>query len=419
MNTKRLYQDDVYLETTSAQITELYETEEETLIATDKTVFFPEGGGQPSDIGFLNDYPVCHVREKNNLVYHKIKGKTNLKTGDTVNLEINRENRFKNMQAHLGEHILSGVFNNLYGGVNRGFHMGENYITIDIALEKDPSYTEITWEMALTAENAANEIIWSNLPVTTYRFTDKKKASAMKLRKELTVDADDISIVTVGDVKNPKDCVACCGTHPKTSAEVGLVKIYKVEKNKGMFRIYFDCGIRAMKNYDKLHDTFTRISDKYSAGLNDMEEKLSKEEQKNTATRAKLSALIKTLAKSRAEELENLSKDKYEAGMAESPVVSKISRVIYKKYSDFSTDDILKIDKELKKAADKLYALLSVKDMTVVLISDGNINCGELVKNYANFYSGKGGGKPTLARAIFQKESDVDMFVDLLEKHLR
>ncbi len=405
MKTAKLYQEDVYMKTADGNIMEVIVTPKETLLATDISIFFPEGGGQPSDTGYLNDEFVHHVSEKNGVIYHHVASGTSIKTGETVTMRLDWNNRFKNMQAHLGEHILSGVFHSLFGGVNRGFHMGENYITIDIALENDPKIQEISPDMAMEAERKANEIVWSNHPVTISHFSDSKEAKTLKLRKDLTLEAEDITVVTVGDKDAPKDCVACCGTHPATSSEVGLIKIYKVEKNKGMFRIYFDCGTRAMENFDNLHEVMTRISDRYSAGLEDLEEKLLKEDQKNRNMRVKLSELTRTLALQRAELLSAKASDK--------------KGIIYEKYDDFFPDDILKIEKELTKYPGTLYALLSKKDMTVLLISDGEIKCGNLVKDYANFYGGKGGGKPELARAIFKNETDADLFVDLLEKHLR
>lgn len=405
MKTAKLYQEDVYMKTADGNIMEVIVTPKETLLATDVSIFFPEGGGQPSDTGYLNDEFVHHVSEKNGVIYHHVASGTSIKTGETVTMRLDWNNRFKNMQAHLGEHILSGVFHSLFGGVNRGFHMGENYITIDIALENDPKIQEISPDMAMEAERKANEIVWSNHPVTISHFSDSKEAKTLKLRKDLTLEAEDITVVTVGDKDAPKDCVACCGTHPATSSEVGLIKIYKVEKNKGMFRIYFDCGTRAMENFDNLHEVMTRISDRYSAGLEDLEEKLLKEDQKNRNMRVKLSELTRTLALQRAELLSAKASDK--------------KGIIYEKYDDFFPDDILKIEKELTKYPGTLYALLSKKDMTVLLISDGEIKCGNLVKDYANFYGGKGGGKPELARAIFKNETDADLFVDLLEKHLR
>lgn len=405
MKTAKLYQEDVYMKTADGNIMEVIVTPKETLLATDVSIFFPEGGGQPSDTGYLNDEFVHHVSEKNGVIYHHVASGTSIKTGETVTMRLDWNNRFKNMQAHLGEHILSGVFHSLFGGVNRGFHMGENYITIDIALENDPKIQEISPDMAMEAERKANEIVWSNHPVTISHFSDSKEAKTLKLRKDLTLEAEDITVVTVGDKDAPKDCVACCGTHPATSSEVGLIKIYKVEKNKGMFRIYFDCGTRAMENFDNLHEVMTRISDRYSAGLEDLEEKLLKEDQKNRNMRVKLSELTRTLALQRAELLSAKASDK--------------KGIIYEKYDDFFPDDILKIEKELTKYPGTLYALLSKKDMTVLLISDGEIKCGNLVKDYANFYGGKGGGKPELAKAIFKNETDADLFVDLLEKHLR
>lgn len=405
MKTAKLYQEDVYMKTADGNIMEVIVTPKETLLATDISIFFPEGGGQPSDTGYLNDEFVHHVSEKNGVIYHHVASGTSIKTGETVTMRLDWNNRFKNMQAHLGEHILSGVFHSLFGGVNRGFHMGENYITIDIALENDPKIQEISPDMAMEAERKANEIVWSNHPVTISHFSDSKEAKTLKLRKDLTLEAEDITVVTVGDKDAPKDCVACCGTHPATSSEVGLIKIYKVKKNKGMFRIYFDCGTRAMENFDNLHEVMTRISDRYSAGLEDLEEKLLKEDQKNRNMRVKLSELTRTLALQRAELLSAKASDK--------------KGIIYEKYDDFFPDDILKIEKELTKYPGTLYALLSKKDMTVLLISDGEIKCGNLVKDYANFYGGKGGGKPELARAIFKNETDADLFVDLLEKHLR
>ena len=55
-------------------------------------------------------------------------------TGDRVGLNIEWELRFRNMQRHCGEHMLSGTMDTLFGGINKGFHMGDEYITIDIDL---------------------------------------------------------------------------------------------------------------------------------------------------------------------------------------------------------------------------------------------------------------------------------------------
>lgn len=212
--TEKLYQKDVNMTRTSAVVTETdVDRDGSILIALDRTVFFPEGGGQPCDTGTIGGFTVTDVRERNGVIWHKLAGECGLKAGSTAEALIDWERRFCNMQRHCGEHILSGAFFKLYGAVNRGFHMGDEYMTVDMSLEGDTSYSEITWDMAIAAERLANETIWKDLPVTAQHYATKEDASERRLRKELTIERD-ITIVTVGGQNEPADACACCGTHP-------------------------------------------------------------------------------------------------------------------------------------------------------------------------------------------------------------
>ena len=416
IKTSREYQEDVYKRDSEANVIETFKIEKKIEIVLDCTLFFPEGGGQPSDTGFINDFPVFHVREEDGIVYHQIKEDNlseyemkklmSLSPGEKVELHIDWPRRFLNMQRHLGEHILSGTFADMYGGANRGFHMGEDYITVDIRLENDPAYDMVTMDMALAAEERINEIIWSDLPVTVKHFSDPAEAAKMPLRKELTIEHEDITIVTVGDEASPVDCVACCGTHPARTAQVGLLKVYKVEKNKDMFRIFFDCGAKAMADYREKHRIITDISDKHSAGLSDLEMKMAAEESKNQEMRQHLSTLSRSLAQTRAEDILE-------------EAAANPDKVVFRSYSDMNADDIMRIGKvagpELKKPA----LVLSESEHTVLLFSDGTVHCGNLVRENANIYGGKGGGSDVQARAIFPDNKNIETFVDLIDKHLR
>ena len=70
-------------------------------------------------------------------------------------------------------------------------------------------------------------------------------------------------------------------------------------------------------------------------------------------------------------------------------------------------------------SCEKLLMLYSVKSTSYILVSDGNADCSALVKEYAPFYKGKGGGSKLYARAIFSNDEDAQLFADLLRKHLR
>lgn len=417
--TAKLYKTDVYMKEWDASITSCHELdtseahgEERLFILTlDRTAFFPEGGGQSCDKGVIGTWQVDDVQEKNEEVYHKIVVKPSeeipsLKNVSPVHCTIDWDRRFDNMQRHCGEHILSGIFYALYGGVNRGFHMGDEYMTIDIRLEENPEFTHITDEMALKAQLETNKVIWSDAPVTVLHFENRAEAEKMPLRKALAFD-EDISIVCVGSTENAADCVACCGTHPSTAGQVGLVKIYKVEKYKDMFRIYFDAGQRALKDYNNKHEILTDISNHYSSSTKDLPKKLKVQEEKMASVKNELFHLKQAFTKKECIGLDEV-------------IASSNSNTIVYPLPHFSMDDAFNMGKRYMKNTDgRLIMLYSPKNTSYVLISDGNINCGRLVKEYASFYNGKGGGNDISARAIFSCDEDAALFADLIEKHLK
>ncbi|MBR6529434.1 MAG: hypothetical protein IKT62_05280 [Firmicutes bacterium] len=405
MNTRRLFKEDVYLKEANATITGISQFKDKTLVTLDQTIFFPTGGGQSCDLGKLARFDVLDVYEHGEDILHQVACQPDdLKEGQEVELSIDWDRRFDNMQRHCGEHILSGIFYREYGGVNRGFHMGDQYMTIDISLEDDPNFDKITWEMAKHVELEANKVIWQNAPVITRHFDKKKDAENLPLRKKLSLESD-ITIVCVGSIENPSDCVACCGTHPATAGQVGLIKLYKVESNKGMFRIYFEAGQRALLKYQEEFDTLTQLGTSLSAGTEDILEKYKAQQAKNNQVRTQLYLLKKDYL---AKEVESI---KEEMALANAPIV--------RHYDILSNDDLSAIARDITEFIPKIAFLVHDPSMTVFLVSKGNVDCGKLVKENASIYNGKGGGNKNLARAIFAKEDYISTFIDLIEKHLR
>ena len=417
MKTTRLYQQDRYIKEWDAQITSVTEDNGSLIVTLDKSAFFPEGGGQSCDLGMMGDYEVIDVQEKDEEVYHKVKpaegensadGKpAPLQEGDAVHCVLDWVRRFDNMQRHCGEHILSGIFFALFGGVNRGFHMGQDYMTVDISLEEDPDVKEITYEDALRAELEANKVIWADEPVTVMHFESRVEAEKMPLRKALAFD-EDITIVSVGSIENAADCVACCGTHPNTAGQVGLIKIYKVENYKGMFRIYFEAGARALNDYRAKHNILTELSNKYSSSIEDFPSKLRAQEEKLADAKSELHQIKKAFTDNECAKLDAL--------MAEAGDDSKVT--VYE-VEQLGLDDVFNMAKRYMGSCKGLIMLYSIKDTSYILVSDGNIDCGGLVKEYASFYKGKGGGNKVSARGIFTSKEDAEMFADLVQKHLK
>lgn len=431
MTAIRLYRQDVYLREASAHITGVQPVKKGCLVTLDQTIFFPEGGGQSCDRGTLAGFPVLDVQEQEGEVCHLI-GCTPEELAELtapaacgdeapqVKLVLDWDRRFDNMQRHCGEHIVSGIFHREYGGLNKGFHMGEDYMTIDISLEGNPNYDKVTWEMCRHVEHLANQVIWSAAPVRTDRFATREEAEALPLRKALAFD-EDISIVTIGDPdagwesSDLADCVACCGTHPATAAQVGLIKIYKVEANKGMFRIYLEAGQRAFLKYQDQYDVLDTLGTRLSAGTHDLLKKYQAQQDKQNEARQQLGQLRRWVIANEAEKIKAaIAADKVAAkGEGRQPENLTFA------YDALTVDDLLNLAKELFDHIPKVLFLVHRPSHTVLLCSSGKPDCGKLVKENASIYGGKGGGGSTAARAIFTREDYVETFIDLIDKHLR
>lgn len=409
MSTIKLYQQDVYMKKCTAEIQDIINKDGKTAILLNQTVFFPASGGQSCDKGEISGINISNVYEKNGYVYHVIADNSDinqLSKGSSVNCSIDWDHRFDNMQRHCGEHILSGMFYREYGGVNRGFHMGDDYMTVDISLEKNPKYNEVTWEMAMHIQDCVNTAIWANLPVTVRKFKKIEETESLPLRKDLAI-CEDISIVCVGNESNPSDCVACCGTHPSTSAQIGLLKILKVEKNKGMFRIYFESGKRAMEKYNKQYELILNLNRKYSSGVDNLPEKIAAHEKRAETFKNELHILRKSVIAQRRKKIE---KDLDNAEETE---------ILKYEYGDMKTDDLINIAKDMTEHIKKLMLIVSSSENTLLLFSNGkSVNCGKLTKENASAFNGKGGGNKFSARIFFPNRKTLDAFIDMIENRI-
>lgn len=230
--TKELFYDDVMLRECQAVVTDCVELKKGYGIVLDQTVFFPEGGGQLSDVGSLvageRRVAVTHVRTKDGIIYHETAEPIAPDTQVTAVLDW--QTRMDHMQQHAGEHLLSYAFWQMYGADNVGFHMQPDMVAIDLS-------REVTDAEAARAEEFANAQIMEDRPITA-RYLPHTEAAHLTTRKFNDKIAGMLRIVTI----EGSDVCTCCGTHPPTTGMIGPVKIFKTEKHKEGTRVYFLCG---------------------------------------------------------------------------------------------------------------------------------------------------------------------------------
>ena len=237
--TEKLYYLDAYLEEFECKVTDLYTDEQYIYVETDRTAFFPEGGGQTSDRGFLGEAYVENVQITNGKILHFVENNEEnvkkLQNSTILKGKIDMKKRFSDMQQHSGEHIFSGIVHNLYGYNNVGFHLGSEVVTLDF----DGVLNE---EDICIVESLVNEAVWKNLEIRILYPSDEE-LKAITYRSKIEIEGQ-VRIVEIDGI----DTCACCAPHVKRTGEIGLIEVVNFEKYKGGTRVSILCGERALKD---------------------------------------------------------------------------------------------------------------------------------------------------------------------------
>ncbi|MDD6380975.1 MAG: alanine--tRNA ligase-related protein [Lachnospiraceae bacterium] len=256
MNTIKLYDEAPYETDFVARITDI----DENTVTLDRTLFFPEEGGQTCDRGTIrckgHEFTVTDVQIKKDICHTLDTTDDSLQIGDEVEGHIDWAHRFDNMQNHTGEHIFSGLVHSLKGYDNVGFSLTENTCQMDYN-------GKLTDDEITRIEAVANDVIWQAIPVDCrYPSSEELATTDYRSKKELT---GPVRIVTIPGV----DVCACCAPHVRTTAEVGLLKVISHLNYKGGTRLYIACGRRAFTDYVETFDSLTDIGHLFSTGRPD------------------------------------------------------------------------------------------------------------------------------------------------------
>ncbi len=256
-----LYYQDAYRSEFTARVIESKATDQGYQVILDRTCFYPEGGGQPADHGWLAGAPVLHVsRREDGAILHRTEGDPG--SGD-IEGSVNWPRRYEYMQQHTGQHILSGA---LYreGLQTVSVHQGSEFTTIEV--EGPP----VTDELLRRVEEGANSVVRRNLAVRDFEVPEDE-IDRYQLRRPPKVSGR-IRLVEI----DGWDLVACGGVHTATAGEVGLLKAVRVEKIRGNSRIYFKIGERAYADYSLKTEITNRLMDELSAQPPEIPERVRK-----------------------------------------------------------------------------------------------------------------------------------------------
>lgn len=284
--TDKLFYQDGYQQEFTARVISCEEMKKGYAIVLDQTAFFPEGGGQYGDLGFLDSVRVIDTQEKGDLVYHYTKEA--LEPGKEVTGRLDWQVRFDRMQQHSGEHIISGIVHRRFGYDNVGFHLADDYCTMDF---NGPITTEALKEI----EEEANRIVFANLNINIL-YPSKEELKNLEYRSKIEIEGQ-VRIVEIPGV----DICACCAPHTATTGEIGLIKLVRMDNYKGGERIYMLSGMRALKDYQIKEGSVKSISASLCVKEDEVAGAVEKLKEEQGALKNKIAALKQKLLAYRVE----------------------------------------------------------------------------------------------------------------------
>jgi len=370
--TNRLYYTDSYRTEFSSAIAE--RTADGTRVYLDETAFYPTSGGQPHDIGTLGGARVIDVVDEGERIAHILESPLAETDVMRVSGRVDWAHRFDHMQQHTGQHLVSAVFEDLFGGKTVSVHFGPDYSTLD--LDSDT----ITRRQLVAAEARANEIVAESRPVTV---TFEDASSAIGLRKPSDRPGQ-LRIVSIGEV----DRSACGGTHVRSTAEIGAILLRSVERVRKTSRVEFVCGQRAVRRARRDFEALSQIATSLSSSVDEAAAVVAAQSERLRDAESTRKKLEKEVSAARA-------RDRY---AATTPNGAGVRVIIVRDAS--SMDDLRGFAQaalSLSKSA-VVGALSTPPSLFLAASEDSGLDAGKLIKEQLSAVGGRGGGSPRIAQ---------------------
>lgn len=377
MSSVPLYYDDQYIKTFEARVVKQAIDGDKPYVVLDQTAFYPTGGGQPADYGTINDVKVIDVEKVEGEIRHYIEQE--LPENKQVFGNIDWKRRFDHMQQHCGQHILSAAFEELFDIETVGFHLGSEIVTIDLNTEM------LTDEILEQVEKRANEVIVSNLPIDV-KWVTKEELPNYPLRKQPTV-TENIRLVIIPDF----DYNGCGGTHPRSTAEVGQIKILGMEKNRGNIRLQFACGFRALKEFQQKQHVLNKITAMLRTSELEAPAKLQQILETQLEQGKELEEARETLIAFEAQEI------------ASNQTMIANYKMIAGSFQGRSIKELQSLARKITQTDDESIVIMvtEVEERLQMVFAAGKnvaVKMNELLKTALAIIDGKGGGKPDFAQ---------------------
>ena len=363
--TERLYYQDCYLREFRARVVEATGNR----VYLDRTAFYPTSGGQPFDLGSLGGVAVREVIDEEDRIAHVMESPV---SGDVQGI-LDWPRRYDHMQQHTGQHLLSAVLEELFAIRTVSFHLGAEVSTIDVDAPL------LAPEQLERVEDRCAEVIAEARPV---QITFEDASESLELRKASTRSGT-LRIVNIDKL----DRSACGGTHVRTTAEISLILTGKLEKIRGITRLEFACGTRALRRARSDYRLLAAIGRALSVPPEQTPELLAGLVEKNKALEKASQRLATELA----------GREGKEMYLAAEPGADGIRRLIQRG----PIDDAMRVRAQAFVTGGKAMFLVICDQPPSLLLAaspDSGVHAGDRIKAAVTVSQGRGGGNAQLGQ---------------------
>lgn len=380
MNRQLLYQEDVLkLEFEANVIQKIIAPGGAIGIILDQTYFYPTGGGQEHDTGWLGEARVLDVYKEGQPIALVHIVDRDLPLGSVKGL-IDQMRRLRHMQHHTAQHLLTQCFVRLLGCETVSANInGNSPSTLDLEATTVVNKTDL-----VRVENLANAIVYENRVIKTY-FVEPEEVRHLPLRKPPPA-VERIRIVEIDGY----DYAACGGTHCTQTGMIGAIKILKAERQNDKVRISFVAGWQALEHYQTCYQTISDLSSQMSVGITELAQAMQRQAEQLKLTQREVQALK---AEKLALEARQMAVDGQAIGER---------RLILAGYQNRPPSELRALADELKKMPGIIALLASFDEHKVSLVvtcaPDTGFSARELLSQILETVGGRGGGDRQIAQ---------------------
>jgi alanyl-tRNA synthetase len=383
--TEKIYQQDPYCRECTARVSASLGRDGRFQVRLERTIFCPEGGGQPADNGTINGIPLLALETDGDDIVHVLE--LNPGEGD-VCLRLDFARRYDHMQQHTAQHLLSQILLRLLNTATLSFAIGAEHSSIEIGRQA------LDEEEIRALEKECARLIFAGLPVKVFASED---ISSLQLRKAPKVKGS-IRVVEI----NGFDQSACGGTHLKSSAEIGLLKIVRTERVRANVRLYYMAGYRALRDFQLKHETLQRI------------------QRVITLPWAEIPAQIETLLAERDGQRRELKKSRrHEAEREIAALAAAPDPLVIREFSDADNSELRFFATALMGLGKHVLAYArSPQPYVAIGRGPGTFDLRQLSARIFTLLNGKGGGRENLLEGRGEDLSRIAEVAALLRENL-